>query len=42
MKPDYESNFYEIYRGYGFSFKATNLFTGFSYRFKVAAVNKEG
>lgn len=42
MKPEFENDFEEIYRGYSFSYKVTNLMTGFSYKFRVKAVNKEG
>ena len=44
MKPEYENEFQEVssYKGYAYSFKMTNLMPGFSYRFRVRAVNKEG
>lgn len=42
MKPEFENEFVEIYRGYSFSYKIMNLMTGFAYKFRVKAVNKEG
>lgn len=42
MKPEFENDFEEIYWGYSFSYKVTNLMTGFSYKFRVKAINKEG
>lgn len=42
MKPEFENEFIEIFRGYSFSFKIMNLMTGFAYKFRVKAVNIEG
>ena len=42
MKPEFESNYREVYSGKSNSYIATLLATGFNYQFKVKAINGAG